>query len=425
MVDLQEINTSWTVVFPYAGPLLRLWPWLSIDLQKRLLGIHLRHGKLSVKKVIASLRGASPALARTVALIGQHSEVPDKSHSSAPALESAALKVPSSRTKFNCSPYVLHTCDVLLEKYATTPSSDVKVSCEKFFLTLVDAGPSPLLLQWQKDGITAAKIQTWFKQSMAEDSCVSPQPHNPPPPTVLVPSTALSTRQEKDVFISYSREAAAISFVTELSEGLQAAGYSVWVDTVDIPSGSDWHLAIGEALQKCRALIAVISKKYLLSKYCKNELFMADSVHKPIFPVLLEEVDFSGSRESAGVLYVISSINWVHVKGQYMDAVQRLLEGMGEKGINPAAGADPWPKQVEGTPSKPLRQCSVGEVCKFVSQLEIQTDPFLENSVGGEELLELSDTDMQNELGLRPLQIKKLRKHIKSRLELESSKPVI
>ena len=407
----------------YAGPLLRLWPWLSIDLQKRLLGIHLRHGKLSVKKVIASLRGASPALARTVALIGQHSEVPDKSHSSAPALESAALKVPSSRTKFNCSPYVLHTCDVLLEKYIITPSSDVKVSCEEFFLTLVDAGPSPLLLQWQKDGITAAKIQTLFKQSMStrQESCVLP--HNPPPPTVHVPNTAMSTGQEKDVFISYSREAAATSFVTRLSEGLQAAGYSVWVDTVDIPSGSDWHLAIGEALQKCRALIAVISKKYLLSKYCKNELFMAESVHKPIFPVLLEEVDFSGSRESAGVLYTISGINWVHVKGQYMDAVQRLLEGMREKGIKP--GADPCPKQVEGTPSKPLRQCSVGEVCKFVSQLEIQVDPFLENSVGGEELLELSDTDMQNELGLRPLQIKKLRKHIKSRLELESSKSII
>ena len=34
-VNLQAINTSWTVMFPYAGPLLRLWPWLSIDLQKR------------------------------------------------------------------------------------------------------------------------------------------------------------------------------------------------------------------------------------------------------------------------------------------------------------------------------------------------------------------------------------------------------
>ena len=408
-------------MFSFAGPLLRLWPWLSIDLQKRLLGIHLRHGKLSVKKVVASLRGASPALARTVALIGQYSEVPDKSHSSAPALESAALKVPSSRTKFNCSPYVLHTCDVLLEKCAMSSSSDVKVSCEKFFLTLVDAGPSPLLLQWQEDGITAAKIQALFEQSVAEESCVSP--HTPPPPTVHVPNTALSTRQEKDVFISYSREAVATSFVARLSEGLQAAGYSVWVDTVDIPSGSDWHLAIGEALQKCRALVAVISKKYLLSRYCKNELFMADSVHKPIFPVFLEDVDLSGSSESAGVLYTISSINWVRVKGQYMDAVQRLLKGMEEKGIKP--GVDPCPKEVEGTPSKPLRQFSVGEVCKFVSQLEIQADLFLENSVGGEELLELSDTDMQNELGLRPLQIKKLRKHINSTLELESSHSII
>ena len=413
-------------MFSFAGPLLRLWPWLSIDLQKRLLGIHLRHGKLSVKKVVASLRGASPALARTVALIGQYSEVPDKSHSSALALESAALKVPSSHTKFNCSPYVLHTCDVLLEKCAMSSSSDVKVSCEKFFLTLVDAGPSPLLLQWQKDGITAAKIQALFEQSVAEVSYVSPHtppPPTPPPPTVHVPNTALSTRQEKDVFISYSREAVATSFVARLSEGLQAAGYSVWVDTVDIPSGSDWHLAIGEALQKCRALVAIISKKYLLSKYCKNELFMADSVHKPIFPVLLEDVDFSGLRESAGILYTISGINWVHVKGQYMDAVQKLLKGMEEKGVKPRV--DPCPKEVEGTPCKPLRQFSVGEVCKFVSQLEIQADLFLENSVGGEELLELSDTDMQNELGLRPLQIKKLRKHIKFRLELESSHSII
>ena len=35
VVNLQAINTSWTIVLPYAGPLLRLWPWLSIDLQNR------------------------------------------------------------------------------------------------------------------------------------------------------------------------------------------------------------------------------------------------------------------------------------------------------------------------------------------------------------------------------------------------------
>ena len=395
---------------------MRLWPHLSLDLQKRLLGVHTQHGKLSVKKVVAALRGASPALARTVARISQYSEVPDKSHSSAPALESAAVKVPSSHTHFSCSRYVLRTCHVLLEKYAA--NNTCTVSCEEFFLTLVDAGPSPLLLQWQENGLTAAKIQTLFQQCKAKENSALP---SPPPSTAhstpmrFTHSTPAS-RQYKEVFISYSREPAATSFVTRLRSDLQGAGYSVWVDTVDIPSGSDWHSAIGEALQSCRALVAVISNKYLLSKFCKNELFMADSAHKTIFPVFLEEVNLASST-NAGVLYTISGINWVHVQGQHSEVVQKLLEGMMEKGIEPSAGHGPGSNRQ--APSKHLKKFSVDEVCEFISQLEIQPDVFRENSVSGEDLLELSDADLLRELGLRTLQIRKLRKHLKSKLESE------
>jgi len=171
--------------------------------------------------------------------------------------------------------------------------------------------------------------------------------------------------------------------------------------------GLDWHSAIGEALQSCRALVAIISKKYLLSKFCKNELFMADSSHKPIFPVFLEEVDLT-STSNAGVLYTISGINWVHAHGQHSEAVKKLVEGMVNAGIGPTKA-----------PSKHLKQFSVTEVCEFISQLEIQPDIFRQNSVSGEELLELSDADLQKELGLRPLQIRKLRKHLKLKLDAE------
>ena len=34
--------------------------------------------------------------------------------------------------------------------------------------------------------------------------------------------------------------------------------------------GSDWHAAIGTGLHHCKALIAVITKKYTLSRYCKR-----------------------------------------------------------------------------------------------------------------------------------------------------------
>ena len=32
--------------------------------------------------------------------------------------------------------------------------------------------------------------------------------------------------------------------------------------------GSDWHGAVGTGLFKCRALIAVITNKYITSHYC-------------------------------------------------------------------------------------------------------------------------------------------------------------
>ena len=79
----------------------------------------------------------------------------------------------------------------------------------------------------------------------------------------------------KDLFLSYSRELVTIKFVTELKKQLESAGFSVWMDTEDIHTGSDWHLAIGEALQNCKALIAVMTMRYLTSEYCKKELYMA------------------------------------------------------------------------------------------------------------------------------------------------------
>lgn len=49
----------------------------------------------------------------------------------------------------------------------------------------------------------------------------------------------------KEVFLSYGREPEVISFVTQLKHDLESRGFSVWLDTEDIPAGCDWHGAIG------------------------------------------------------------------------------------------------------------------------------------------------------------------------------------
>ena len=63
-------------------------------------------------------------------------------------------------------------------------------------------------------------------------------------------------------------------FVRQLISDLEAAAnLSVWLDTV-IPAGSEWPREIGLALQNCEALIAMVTKKYVCSRYCKCELYM-------------------------------------------------------------------------------------------------------------------------------------------------------
>lgn len=342
-------------------PIIELWPYMSLDLQTRLLGVHQKHNKLSIKKVVGSLRGGSVVIARTLRVIGESSETPSKSDSSTPALESAAIRVTKSRPKMKCSPYVKYTCEVLLEKYkGTDPMSDIHkpLTCEDFFLTLLGAGPSPLLLQWQEDGFDTAKIRQIFKETEAvlelEKKRTDKSSKSHVSGTTLqsmsssnadikdltdVTHARLSLGKEDiDVFISYCREQRSTSLAIRLKEDLEREGYNVWLDIVNISSGSDWHSAIGEGLRRCKALIAIVTQKYIHSKYCKNELFMADSLHKHIFPIFLEEVTFD-SPEDAGVQFVISSINWIMMtpdKSMYSHALSQLMEGIIKMGVAPS-----------------------------------------------------------------------------------------
>ena len=345
-------------------PIIQLWPYMSLDLQTRLLGVHQRHNKLSVKKVIGSLRGGSVVIARTLRIIGETSQTPAKSDSSTPALESAVAhaKVVKMRPKMKCSPYVKHTCEVLLEKCKVADPLARKnepLSCEDFFLTLIEAGPSPLLLQWQEDGIDAPRIRKIFakvKSELGKDKEVKSESHvcesvtesfhsvsthkqNSPDVTHSGFSSLSLCDDDNDVFISYGQEQSTTPLVTHLKSDLERQGFKVWIDLTDISSGSDWHSAIGVGLRRCKALIAIITHKYVHSKYCRNEPFMADSLQKDILPIFLEEVTFD-SPEDAGVQYAISSINWIMMtpgKLIYDEAFKQLLDGMFKKGVTPSS----------------------------------------------------------------------------------------
>ena len=204
----------------------------------------------------------------------------------------------------------------------------------------------------------------------------------------------------KDIFLSYSRERESTEFVAKLKRELETVGFSVWVDTEDIHTGSDWHSAIGEALQNCKALVAVMTARYLSSDYCRKELYMASDEKKAIFPVVLGEVDVT--KCDGGVRYTISSLNRICFdNASDQKAFAKLLEGL-KRQVTPSLSLN----------KKQLRNFTVDEVCTFLEGLEISSKLFKANSVNGEDLFHLSDEDFKIELKLKPLQIRKLRRHM-------------
>ena len=145
----------------------------------------------------------------------------------------------------------------------------------------------------------------------------------------------------KDVFISYDREDTVNEFVRKLKRGLEGAQLSVWLDKEDIPTGTKKPaLAIRIALRDCKALVVVVTKKYISSSFCKNELYVAYEKKKPVFPVIREEgwEVFSMLKEcSEGVKYMKATSNCVSFlpSDDYGAALQKLIAGLKENVARP------------------------------------------------------------------------------------------
>lgn len=116
-----------------------------------------------------------------------------------------------------------------------------------------------------------------------------------------------------EIFISYGREEGVSEFALELYSKLKEAGLDPWLDIKNIGPGEDWPKAIGQALSRCKAFVAIITKKYVAeSQYCEKELcVVANQRGKKIFPVLYHDhSDWKDLKNGEGVNLMISNINW-------------------------------------------------------------------------------------------------------------------
>lgn len=90
------------------------------------------------------------------------------------------------------------------------------------------------------------------------------------------------------IFISYARKDE--TFVKTLHEQLQRAGYIIWRDVTDMPTGP-WDLSVAKAIRYSDIFLIVLSPDSVVSAAVQAELAIAQSLNKTIIPVFLEGDD--------------------------------------------------------------------------------------------------------------------------------------
>lgn len=89
------------------------------------------------------------------------------------------------------------------------------------------------------------------------------------------------------LFVSYSRKNER--FALSLAQKLRDAGIANWIDQLDIPGGADWKLAIEQALEAARGVVAILSRPAVESPIVQHEIAYALVRARPVYPILIED----------------------------------------------------------------------------------------------------------------------------------------
>jgi hypothetical protein len=95
---------------------------------------------------------------------------------------------------------------------------------------------------------------------------------------------------EPYIFISYAHKDSEA--VLPVIARLQKDGYRVWYDE-GIAPGSNWDVYISEHLDRSCNVLGFLSKNYVKSQNCKDELALTRSKGKPMNLVYLDDVQLS------------------------------------------------------------------------------------------------------------------------------------
>lgn len=134
-------------------------------------------------------------------------------------------------------------------------------------------------------------------------------------------------KKKQKIFISYAKEDAVSARL--LRQDLADAGADTWLDSEDLLGGSNWRLAIGEAIRECSHFVALLSSKSVSKRgYVQKELKTALDVLDEfpegdvfIIPVRLDDCRPTSHR--------LCDLHWVDMFPDWTAGVRKILKTLG------------------------------------------------------------------------------------------------
>nr|AOW69254.1 hypothetical protein [Calliactis polypus] len=113
-----------------------------------------------------------------------------------------------------------------------------------------------------------------------------------------------------EIFLSYQWDIQSTAL--ELASLLKENGFTCWVDIGQMGGGDALYAQIDKGIRSSKVVISCVTNKYCKSENCQREATLADTLKKPIIPLLLEDIPWPPEGQLGPIFAKLLYVDMIH-----------------------------------------------------------------------------------------------------------------
>ena len=175
------------------------------------------------------------------------------------------------------------------------------------------------------------------------------------------------------IFVSYAKEDTEVA--RQIVNGLEEAGYSTWYYERDTVPGDLYLSQIDEAIDRCAALVLVISPHFRESTQVVPEVVHAFETRKPLFPVLYDVAHDELPRFQPEIREPLRTATSISISADGVPAIiPRIVAGLARVGLLPMAAT------ITSGSNRPTAVTTTDGDWVRAGEVELRLQPFFEHN---------------------------------------------